>query len=705
MPPYNPPVNTPCSAPFLAGGGRATELILQRDWRDHPLGPPGQWPEGLKIALSLVVNSPESMILCWGPQLHFFFNDTYIPLLGPRVEWAMGAPFDEVWADALAQAHPIIAQAMAGQRQRFTDLYWKLATDRGQSDTWWTFSYSRILDADGEIAGLFIFTNETTDKVLADAALREVTERQRQSLQQMPGFVAILSGPDHRYDYVNDAYVAIAGQRDFLGRTVREALHELEGQGFYELLDQVYASGQSYATKAMPIHLGNKTPEEADRFIDFVYEPIRDAAGAVTGIFVGGYDVTERVRAERLLAEANRGLEQRVDLAVKELMAAEEALRHSQKMEAVGQLTGGLAHDFNNLLTAVTGSLELIQRHAARGRFAEIDRYVGTAQAAARRAAALTHRLLAFSRRQTLAPTAANLNDLVVGMEELIRRTVGPSIHVETVGAMALWTTFVDVPQLENALLNLCINGRDAMPDGGRITIETANRWIDAQTARTLGLAAGQYVSLSVTDTGTGMTREVQAKAFDPFFTTKPMGQGTGLGLSMIYGFAQQSGGHVRIYSELGQGTTMCIYLPRHFGQAEAPADMTQALAPQGVAGETVLVVDDEPAVRMLMLECLGELGYTLLEAHDGPSAMRLLASGVRIDLLVSDVGLPGGVNGRQLADAARVHRPQLKVLFVTGYAENALIGNGHLEPGMAVLTKPFPLEQLGVRVREMLGG
>ncbi|MEH3086591.1 MAG: PAS domain-containing protein [Xylophilus ampelinus] len=689
--------------PFLAGGGRATELILARDWTGHPLGPPSAWPEGLKVALSLVVNSSESMILCWGPQLHFFFNETYIPLLGPRVGWAMGTPFDEVWADALAQARPIIAEAMAGRSQRFNDLPWKLATDRGQADTWWTFSYSRILDADGGVAGLFIFTNETTQKVLADAALRESTERQRQTLQQMPGFVGILNGPEHRFEYVNEAFVAVAGKREFLGRTVREVFPELAGQGFYELLDRAYATGEAYSAQALAIHLEQRPPGEADRFIDLLYEPLRDPTGRVTGIFVGGYDVTERVRAQRSLAEANQDLEQRVAAAVRELMAAEEALRQSQKMEAVGQLTGGLAHDFNNLLTAITGALELMQRHVAQGRTGQIERYIGVAQGAARRAAALTHRLLAFSRRQTLDPKPVDVNQLVSGMEELIRRTVGPAIHIETVAAPDLWTTFVDAPQLENALLNLCINARDAMPDGGRITIETANEALDAHAAKALGVSPGAYVALHVADTGSGMSPEVMAKAFDPFFTTKPMGQGTGLGLSMIYGFAQQSGGQVRIRSEVGAGTAMSIHLPRHFGaSAPHPVEGAAAAAPAS-QGETVLVVDDEPAVRMLMTEVLDELGYRTLEGDDGQSGLRILRSDARIDLLITDIGLPGGMNGRQFADAARALRPGLKVLFVTGYAENALAGEGHLQPGMAVLTKPFALEALGARIREMI--
>jgi PAS domain S-box-containing protein len=388
-----------------------------------------------------------------------------------------------------------------------------------------------------------------------------------------------------------------------------------------------------------------------------------------------------------------------------ELAKAQEALRQSQKMEAVGQLTGGLAHDFNNLLTGVTGSLELLQTRVSQGRIKDIDRYVNAAQGAARRAASLTHRLLAFARRQTLDPKPTDVNRLVAGMEELIRRTVGPQITVEPLaGAVGLWSTLVDPGQLENALLNLCINARDAMPDGGKITIETANRWMDERAGRERDLPPGQYVSLCVSDTGTGMSPDVQAKAFDPFFTTKPIGQGTGLGLSMIYGFARQSGGQVRIYSEEGQGTTLCIYLPRHLGQeevVEAAPDLADA--PRAEQGETVLVVDDEPTVRMLVTEVLEDLGYAAVEAADGASGLRVLHSDVRLDLLVTDVGLPGGMNGRQVADAARVARPDLKVLFITGYAENAVLSHGHLEPDMHVLTKPFTMEALASRIRKLI--
>jgi PAS domain S-box-containing protein len=388
------------------------------------------------------------------------------------------------------------------------------------------------------------------------------------------------------------------------------------------------------------------------------------------------------------------------------LHQAEEALRQSQKMEAVGQLTGGIAHDFNNLLTGISGSLELLQARVIQGRVNDLERYVTAAQGAAKRAAALTHRLLAFSRRQTLDPRTTNINRLIAGMEELIRRTVGPSVETEVVAAGGLWNTLADPNQIENALLNLCINARDAMPDGGRLTIETGNRWLDARAARERDLPPGQYISLCVSDTGTGMTPEVIARAVDPFFTTKPIGMGTGLGLSMIYGFARQSGGQLRLYSEPGQGAMVCLYLPRHHAQEDGDDHgAEQTLVPRSEQGETVLVVDDEPTVRMLVTEVLEELGYRAIEAGDGAAGLRVLQSDTRIDLLITDVGLPGGMNGRQLADAARQGRPRLKVLFITGYAENAVVGNGHLEPGMHVLTKPFAMETLASRIKDIING
>src|SRR3569623_2391832 len=397
----------------------------------------------------------------------------------------------------------------------------------------------------------------------------------------------------------------------------------------------------------------------------------------------------ERRYAETSLAELAESLARQVEERTRESEAAQEQLRQAQKMEAVGPLTGGL---------------ELIDLRIKQGRAAESGKYGEMAQTAAKRAAALTHRLLAFSRRQTLDPKPGNINRLIASLDDFLRRTVGPAVEVEVVEAAGLWTTLIDSNQLENALLNLCINARDAMPDGGRITIETSNIRLDAPAARDRDLPPGQYVALSVTDTGTGMSPETIERAFDPFYTTKPLGEGTGLGLSMIYGFARQSGGQVRIYSELGQGTTMCIYLPRHEGAAagDARTISAQDLDLSG-AGETVLVIDDEPAIRMLIGAILVDLGYNTIEASNGPDGLALLKRHLGVELLVTDVGLPKGMNGRQLADAARVERPDHKKLFLTGNAENAVIGTAQLGTGMHVLTKPFAMDALVNRVRELL--
>jgi PAS domain S-box-containing protein len=417
-----------------------------------------------------------------------------------------------------------------------------------------------------------------------------------------------------------------------------------------------------------------------------VIDPIRDGDDIV-GFAKVTRDMTERREAQL------------------ELERSQQALFQSQKMQAVGQLTGGLAHDFNNLLTGITGSLDLMKARLAQGRVNELDRYITAAQGAASRAATLTHRLLAFSRQQTLAPKVTDANKLIAGMEELIRRTVAPETEIETVFAAGLWPCYCDQNQLENAILNLCINARDAMPEGGRITIETANSWIDRAAAIQRDMPKGQYIAICVTDTGVGMPADVIARAFDPFFTTKPIGKGTGLGLSMIYGFAKQSDGQVRIYSEVGQGTTVKIYLPRYHGEDSANDEVEQQSQsmPVSGAGETVLVVDDEPTVRMLIGDTLEELGYTGIEAGDAAAGLKILQSDARIDLLITDVGLPGGMNGKQMADAARVARPGLKVLFITGYAENAAISNGHLEPGMHVMSKPFAMEHLAMQIRSII--
>jgi len=374
-------------------------------------------------------------------------------------------------------------------------------------------------------------------------------------------------------------------------------------------------------------------------------------------------------------------------------------------MEAVGQLTGGLAHDFNNLLAGISGSLELIQRRTAKGQFDGLERYVVAGQEAAKRAAALTHRLLAFSRRQTLDPRPTDIARLVEGMAEIVKNTIGPSIALKIDAVENPWPVLVDPNQVENAILNLCINARDALPDGGSIIVRSCNLVLSRRDVSGLDILPGDYLAVSIEGDGVGMPAETVARAFEPFFTTKPTGLGTGFGLSMIYGFARQSGGAVKISSRDGEGTNVTLYLPRH-EVAQAPDALEQQALESAVSasGQTILVIDDEALIRMLVVDTFQELGYETLEAGDGPQGMRLLRSDARIDLLVTDVGLPNGMNGLQVADAARELRPGLEVLFMTGYAENSVLDRGRLDPNMQIMTKPFQMDDFSLRISEMAG-
>jgi len=419
------------------------------------------------------------------------------------------------------------------------------------------------------------------------------------------------------------------------------------------------------------------------------------------------YEARDRLidlsQSELRLQNTLETLEQQVEERTAQLRHNEEVLRQSQKMEAVGQLTGGIAHDFNNMLTGIIGSLELLRRRLARGRTEDLDSLIDLGVTSANRAAGLTHRLLAFSRRQSLDSKPVEMNNLVISMGELLQRSINESIRLEMQLSEHLWVAEADPNQLESALLNLVINARDAMPDGGKLVVRTANQQLDARfTEAHSNLKPGDYVVLSVTDNGCGMPQSTISRAFDPFFTTKPIGQGTGLGLSMIYGFSKQSRGHVAIQSEVDQGTTVSLFLPRFGGDLprDNPVDRQHPLFAQN--GETVLIVEDDPAVRVLVSTVLSELGYAFVEAGDAAAALPVLDSGQRIDLMISDVGLPG-MNGRQLAEIGRQYRPGLKVLFITGYAEHAAVRGGFLDPGMQMITKPFTFDLLTAKVREMI--
>jgi PAS domain S-box-containing protein len=437
-------------------------------------------------------------------------------------------------------------------------------------------------------------------------------------------------------------------------------------------------------------------------------EPVR-----VVGVSV---DVTEVKRAGAQLRAFTETLEEAVRVRTLELEAeyearkkAEDLLRQAQKMEAVGQLTGGVAHDFNNLLTIILGGLDTIGRQlptlGESAASARIARARDMAIQGAQRAAMLTNRLLAFSRQQPLVPRAVDANRLLAGISELLRGALGETISLETVLAGGLWPSYADENQLENAILNLATNARDAMPDGGKVTIETANSYLDETYVNSVAepVVSGQYVMIAVTDTGVGMTAEAAARAFEPFFTTKETGRGTGLGLSQVYGFVRQSSGHVRIYSEVGQGTTVKVYLPRYVGGDTRNPGVGPAIAtPRAIGAETILLVEDDETLRNYTAETLDELGYRVLVAPNGKDAMDIVNGGEEISLLFTDVVMPG-MTGRQLADQAAVKRPGLKVLFTTGYSRNAIVHHGRLDPGVQLLSKPYSAEELGRKLRAIL--
>ncbi|GAC1559944.1 MAG: response regulator [Beijerinckiaceae bacterium] len=807
----------------FAHGGDIAALINARDWSDTPLGPIRDWPQSLRSVVDLVLASPVAMIVLWGPDLIQIYNAEYGVIAGPRHPSALGQRTRECWPEVWQFNKPIYDAVFRGGTRSFEAQLLTIERLGVPEEAWFDLAYSAVRDDTGIIAGVLVTVVEITRQVLAERKVASEVARQRRLFEQAPGFICILAGPDHVYEFGNEAYEHLVGRRDFIGKSVREALPDIEGQGFYELLDTVYATGEGFVAQHVAVSM-QRTPggPPEERFIDFTYAPIIDESGHVTGIFTQGHDVTDahtakealgasearllalNIDLERQVAKRSRelsrtwhvspdlmgiltsdgyfehcnpawlvtlgwteaeirqksvfelmhpddvasslleleklkrgvpvlGFENRYphkaggwrwlswvvvpedgkfhcsarDIteskdSAAELQVIEMRLRQAQKMEAVGQLTGGIAHDFNNMLSGVIGGLDIIQRRLADKRYDDIDRFVEGARQSGQRAASLVLRLMAFSRQQVLKVQVLDPSALARNMDELLRRTLGINVTLTIESQPQLWAVTADASQLENALLNLAINARDAMPEGGDLTITTTNfSCLAHDTLAPIELAPGDYVVIRVSDTGTGMPQAVVDRAFDPFFTTKAIGQGTGLGLSMIYGFAKQSNGHVTIVSSVGEGTTITLYLPRSLDPTVELIEDAVAERTRAQPGQTVLVVDDEAAVRLVITDVLTELNYSYLEAADGDAALALLRTAQNIDLLITDVGLPG-IDGRQLSEIARQLRPGLKVLFVTGYAGAADFISGALGADVDVIAKPFAIDALGDKVLGM---
>jgi PAS domain S-box-containing protein len=623
------------------------------------------------VDYAIYLLSPEGRVISWNPGAERIKQYTAGEIIGEH--------FSRFYSHA-DQAAGLPAQALktAIEEGRFVAEAWRYRKDG--SRFWAAVVIDPIFKA-GELAGFAKITRDMSEQRETQRQALESERRFRLLVQGVVDYAIYMLSPDGRVTNWN------AGAERIKGYRAEEIIGEHFSQ-FYTAEDVADGVPQRALKKARDEGSfqteGWRVRKDGSRFwasvvIDAIYDD-----GELIGFAKVTRDLSERQRSQE---ELDRSRAERMQ---------------SQKMEAIGQLTGGLAHDFNNLLAGITGNLEVLKDRLSKGRFTDLERYIDAAHASSTRAAALTHRLLAFARRQALDPKPVEANKLIAQiLTELISPAVGPSIEARTDLAEGLWLTLCDPNQLENALLNLAINARDAMPHGGRLTIESRNVSIDEGDAV---LTAGDYVLISVVDGGTGMSADVTSRAFDPFYTTKPFGAGTGLGLSMVHGFARQSGGDVKIDTHLGKGTAIRVYLPRFEGIAEEPGSNQQSghLRPT-LGGKTIVVVDDEPMVRMLMTDVLREAGYIVLEASDGSSGLKILQSDANVSLLVTDVGLPGSMNGRQLADAARGARPDLKVLFVTGYAESAAIGEGRLELGMSVLAKPFAIEGLVNKVSAIL--
>jgi signal transduction histidine kinase/DNA-binding response OmpR family regulator len=850
----NTRASTTTSCAWPIGSSECTLLTRQFDWDGSCLGPISGWSQRFRSAVDIVLRAPVAMALLCGSEHLLIYNEAYALICGEKHPQAFGMSLRDVWPEAWWFNGDVVRGCLAGEVRSYRDEHFVLNRRGVQEDTWFDLYYAPVAEEAGAITSVIATVIETTARVREDRIRRdaEATVRQlnarldlrRQHLEQSnrelhsdmgflrglfeqaPSFMAVLLGPQHVFELANASYLRLIGNRDVMGKPVRSALPELEGQGFFELLDQVYATGKPFYGKKVEALIQSRVQREPERAIlDFVYQPVRDADGKVCGIFVEGIDVTghsmaeERLRAaheagqigtfewhagsgelavsdsyrriwgfgprdelspqallaridpahrhlglaanpavtghsfvhdeilitraddgqqrwlarrcqdlnsesgkaprylgvvfditerkliedslrqaERRLREMNESLEREVRREVDERVKAEEALRQSRKMEAVGQLASGVAHDFNNVLQIISSNLQLMELDP--GISALLMSRVSNAISAVERGSKLSSQLLAFARRQPLQPVVTNLASLLRGMEDLLQRALGDRVVVEWSIERGLWNNLVDPNQLENAVLNMAINARDAMLGAGRLALELANVDTSARPPAGVALPAGHYVRFSLADDGCGMPADIVDQVFDPFFTTKEPGKGTGLGLSMVYGFVKQSGGDIAIDSVPGRGTSIHIYLPRAF-HAEATAALPAVGRVQG-GSETVLVVEDDAAVRASTMDMLTSLGYRALKAENGQQALAILHSGIEVDLLFVDLVLPGLLSGVELAAKAVEYAPGLALLCTSGQAQQAAEGGANPLDAM-VLPKPYGREQLAAAVRRQL--
>ncbi|WP_029531959.1 hybrid sensor histidine kinase/response regulator [Rhizobium phaseoli] len=749
------------------GGGEIGELLRHPAFDAIGLGPVESWPASLKHIAEMVLNSRQPKFVAWGPDLAFLYNDAYVPVFPERHPAALGKPFREVWADIWEQFSPIVARTLSGSPQLFKELLIPVRRDGRTEDTWFTFSYTPLRDDDGTIAGILCATLDVTDQVAAKRgeklALDELRAKSEALAVVNRAGAAITVEPDveRLTQIVVDAGVTLTGaefgaffynvddgeggsymlyalsgvdRKNFekfpMPRNTKVFAPTFDGEGIVRsddiLLDPRY--GQNAPHSGMPKgHLPVRS---------YLAVPVKSRDGSVIGGLFFGHaepgrfsqateaslvslagqsavaidnirlfraaklEIDQRRDMEDQLRKLNEMLEVRVAAEIADRQQAEAALQQAQKMESIGKLTGGVAHDFNNLLQVISGNLQLLGKDVAEnGRAKE---RIANALVAVERGSRLASQLLAFGRRQPLEPKVINIGRLVTGMDDMLRRALGEEIEVETIVSGGLWNTFADPVQIENALLNLAINSRDAMDGAGRLTIEVGNAFLDDSYSRTHPeVKAGQYVVLAVTDTGSGMTEEVKEQAFEPFFSTKPEGKGTGLGLSMVYGFVKQSGGHVKIYSQTGEGTTIKLYLPRSLRSEDRATAADTVPATGGT--ETILVAEDDEGVRATVIEMLSDLGYYVLKAKDAQSALTVIESGAHIDLLFTDVVMPGTLKSPELARLARARLPDIAVLYTSGYTEDSIVHGGRLDPGLELLSKPYTREDLARKIRHVL--